>query len=79
MLVAGAVLGGVAMADGMMAATSDYVPMPNGMAYHRSCVHHHDEHFHHERLAGGRYRVGAETFPPCPFPPLSALLGVRFQ
>ncbi len=52
-----------------------YLRMPDGRAYHASCVHHHGAGFHAERLPGGRTRVaGTDTLPPCPFPAYDPVL-----
>ena len=47
----------------------DYLTMPDGFMYHKSCVHHHIEHFEVERLPEGRgtHVVGGDSFGPCPF------------
>ena len=67
----------LSLASGALASADDYLAMPDGFRYHKSCVHHHgDDHFHVERLPGGRTRVaGGETLGRCPFERLPSVEG----
>lgn len=48
-----------------------FLAMPNGLAYHHSCLHHHPDHFEVERIDGtpGWSQVGATKLGPCPYAP----------
>ena len=57
-----------------MALSDDYVSMPDGFRYHKSCVHHHGKGltFAAERLPGGFTRVVGDNgktdlLPECPY------------
>jgi len=61
------------LAAGAAAMADDWVEMPNGMSFHRECVHHHDGDFTVHDVGAGRSRLttasGVIDQEPCPYPP----------
>ena len=46
----------------------DWLAMPDGKLYHKSCIHIHDDEFTLERVDGGS-QINGEYFEACPFEP----------
>jgi hypothetical protein len=57
--------------------------MPDGKFYHKTCVHHHDDTFHVERLPEKRSLLTKKStsvlLPPCPYPSLLSLKDVATE
>ena len=52
-------------------ANEEWLQMPNGLYYHSSCIHHHNEPFHLERVENGSKITSQDgvvtELPPCPY------------
>ena len=46
----------------------DFLPMPNGKLYHKSCIHIHDDHFTVESVDEGSI-INGEFYEPCKYEP----------
>jgi len=66
------------------ASLTDYVPVPGGNYFHKSCVHHVGNNAHVKPYDDGSFFVLSEdgyknTIPPCRYPKLSLAIGDGWQ
>ena len=61
----------------VLSATDDWLPMPNGLLFHRSCIHRWDRPIRLRPLPDGSQRATGpngldQSIPPCPHKPRAA-------